>query len=91
MKRLFMLLFVLLTAGEALAQEAEPEDESLDLFDANAEVTETGWSQFTVSLGYMWLDADGEFLIRGGTATRPASSTWTGWASTTSTARSGAP
>lgn len=61
---LFALL-ILAAAPLALAQDAnEPtqeDEEALDLFDGDAEETPKGWSRFTASVGYMWLEADGRF------------------------------
>ena len=50
----------------AKAQEPNPESEvveSLELFDSDAELTDTGWSQLSVSLGAMSLEADGVFSV----------------------------
>lgn len=70
MKSIFLGLLLLLSANLALAQpetesySAEPvEEESLDIFDEDVEDTELGWSQLSVSMGYMPLDADGTFRI----------------------------
>lgn len=47
------------------AQVKEPVDdgEPLSLLDADVETTEHGWSRFSASLGYMWLQADGRFEV----------------------------
>jgi hypothetical protein len=43
----------------------QEDEETLDLFDDDTELTDDGWSQFTASLGYMWLEADGKFDVLG--------------------------
>ncbi|MEM1412223.1 MAG: hypothetical protein AAGH19_07670 [Pseudomonadota bacterium] len=63
---LLITLFLSTFAISALAQQGDTDGEdteSLDLFDGDAEETESGWSQFTASMGYMWLDADGSFDV----------------------------
>jgi hypothetical protein len=66
--RTLACLGLALAAPVALAQppqEDETQGEPLDLFDGDMDETDTGWSQFTVSLGYMWLEADGRYDIQG--------------------------
>jgi hypothetical protein len=70
MKRTCLSLLFLLFVSQALAQpESEPavteagDTESLDLFDGDVEDTSLGWSRLALSLGYMFLNADGQYRI----------------------------
>jgi hypothetical protein len=70
MKIVFLSLLFLFFANTVLAQpDTEPGDdktedeESLDLFDSDVEDTKFGWSQLSVSLGYMPLSADGTWKM----------------------------
>jgi len=64
-----ILLYALLISvclSDAVAQtkgDSTSEPEPLDLFDGNAETTELGWPQLSVSVGYMTLEADGHYII----------------------------
>jgi hypothetical protein len=66
-----LLLLALLGCCSTLAFAQDPADAgqesdgSLDFFDDDTEVTDDGWSQLTVSLGYMWLEASGQFDVVG--------------------------
>jgi hypothetical protein len=50
----------------APADDAGSVDEvtTLDLFDEDTELTKTGWAQFYVSAGLMYLDGDGRYSAR---------------------------
>lgn len=52
---------LLYLAEPVCAAEAESQDGSgsIDLFDTDVEKTDTNWSRFNISLGWMYLDADG--------------------------------
>ncbi len=70
---LVSVLFLLSLDTHAGSQEASasaPERDStdevsdLDLFDGDAELTEKGWAQLYMAVGYMTLDGDGKFSAR---------------------------
>ncbi len=59
------ILFTCVPPAMAGDDEDPPADESqLDLFDGDVERNTGGWSQFQVSAGLMYLDADGVFRAR---------------------------
>jgi hypothetical protein len=66
--RLVLVLMLMVFGFPVLAQDAEEENTAevpgLDLFDQDAENTRLGWSQFSASIGFMGLDADGSFSAR---------------------------
>ena len=75
MKIAFLSLLFLFFANTALAQadseagaDKTEDEESLDIFDGDVENTQLGWSQLSVSLGYMPLSGDGtwEMELPGG-------------------------
>ena len=72
MNRLTFALLLSLSMPLAQAQDPSPaeaptegEGERLELFDGDAEKNDEGWPRFALSLGYMWLEADGVYAIRG--------------------------
>lgn len=50
--------------SESSSDEQSAADEELSLFDEDVEETDDGWSQLSVSAGYMWLKADGRYAIQ---------------------------
>jgi len=61
-------LFLCISSLPVMAQDDEDDSPDpvtgLDLFDEDTEKTEQGWLQFYVSIGVMYLDADGRFSAR---------------------------
>jgi hypothetical protein len=66
--RMVSLFLLLLFAFPILAQDENDEssepDPGLDLFDEDVERTKEGWPQFYLSVGFMYLDADGIITAR---------------------------
>ena len=65
MIRWLIVLLCVLSSPLALPAEDGEEDKTLNLIDSDVEETTSGWPQLSVSLGYMSLDADGSFDVRG--------------------------
>lgn len=64
MKNRYLVLLLTCCSLVVDAQSAEAEKpDSLDLFDEDTEQNQAGWDQLSVSLGAMWLQADGEFDV----------------------------
>lgn len=54
------------TAPTNPADEGESKEDvsTLDLFDEDTELTRSGWPQFYIAAGFMYLDGDGRFTVR---------------------------
>lgn len=66
MRYTLLSLLIALTTPLALAQDNREEagsEESLNLFDGDVEETRNGWPRLSASLGYVALDADGQFDV----------------------------
>jgi hypothetical protein len=72
MIRRLLTLSLALSAVSAMAQDAttpdkidDSEGEALEFFDGDADDNNEGWPRFAVAVGYMWLEADGTYNVRG--------------------------